>query len=73
MFQFRVIARPQGGRGNLKVVDMEFQSEAREQETTKSRKFNLSQGDTAIATLLGRYIMRPTGRISYAQAYIIQL
>ena len=56
MFQFYVIARPQGGRGNLKVVDMEFQSEAREQETTKSRKFNLSQGDTAYG--LGRASFR---------------
>ena len=32
-----------------------------------SRVWNFLQGDISVVTLLGRYIIRPTGRISYAQ------
>ena len=37
-----------------------------------SKVWNFPQGDISIVTLLGRYTMRPTGRISYARACIIQ-
>ena len=40
--------------------------------SVNSKVWNFPQGDISIVTLLGRYIMRPTGRISYARAYIIQ-
>ena len=35
--------------------------------SANSKVWNFSQGDISIVILLGRYIMRPTGRISYAK------
>ena len=75
-YHFRVIARPLCGRGNLKAKGMASRDEARKQKTTKFPEaipnFNPSRRDTAIALHLGRYIIRPRGRISYAAAYIMQ-
>ena len=52
-FQFRVIARPQRGRGNLKAEGMASRNEARDHKTRNCQDFNLSQRDTTIATLWG--------------------
>ena len=71
-FHFRVIARPQRGRGNLKAKGMASRYEARKQKPTKFQNSDPSRRDTAIALHLGRYIIRPRGRISYAAAYIMQ-
>ncbi len=70
--QLCVIARPPCGRGNLKAKGMASRYEARGQKTTKFRNSDPSRRDTAIALHLGRYIIRPRGRISYAAAYIMQ-
>ena len=70
--QLCVIARPPCGRGNLKAEGMASRYEARKQEPTKFQNSDPSRRDTAIALHLGRYIIRPRGRISYAAAYIMQ-
>ena len=70
--QFCVIARPPCGRGNLKAEGMASRDEAREQEPAEFQNSDSSRRDTAIALHLGRYIIRPRGRISYAAAYIMQ-
>ncbi len=51
---------------------MAFRDEAREQEPAEFQNSDSSRRDTAIALHLGRYIIRPRGRISYAAAYIMQ-
>ena len=45
-YHFCVIARPQSGRGNLKVIDVESRSEARERKTTESPNSDPSHRDT---------------------------
>ena len=67
LFPFRVIARPQRGRGNLKVIDVESHSEARERKTTKSRIFDLSLRDTDTALLRKHHFTRAQARISHAK------
>ena len=66
-FQFRVIARPPCGRGNLKVIDVESRSEAREQKTTESPNSDPSRRDTTTALLRKRHFTRAQARISRAQ------
>ena len=60
------------GRGNLKAKGMASRGEAQEQKPIKSQSSDLSHRNTAIATFLGRYIIRPQGCISFAGAYIMQ-
>ena len=62
--QFRVIARPPCGRGNLKAKGLASRDEAREQEPAEFQNSDSSRRDTAIALHLGRYIIWPRGRIS---------
>ena len=66
-YHFCVIARPQRGRGNLKVIDMDSRSEAREHETTKSPNFGSSRSDTTAALLRKRHFTRANACISRAQ------
>ena len=65
--QFRVIARPPCGRGNLKAEGMASRSEARERKTTKSPNFESSRSDTTTALPRKRHFTRAQARISHAQ------
>ena len=67
-YHFCVIARPQRGRGNLKVIDMDSRSEARERTTTtKSRNSESSRSDTTAALLRKRHFTRANACISRAR------
>ena len=65
--QFRVIARPQSGRGNLKAEGMAFLGEAQERKTTESPNFGSSRSDTTTLLLRKRHFTRAEVRISRAQ------
>ena len=67
-FQICVIARPQRGRGNLKVEGRASRGEARQQETTKPRIVDPSRRDTTTAPLRKRHFTRASARISRASA-----
>ena len=57
--QICVIARPQRGRGNLKVKGMASRNEARDRKTTKFPDFGLSRSDTEGAVAIFYYATAP--------------